>query len=40
MPLKSWAFKIDGHPVRAEVWWRFTGWNLRDIHVDRGDQYP
>ena len=33
MPLKSWAFKYDGHPVRAEIWWRFSGWNRKRLYI-------
>ena len=34
MPIKSWAFVHDGHPIRAEIWWRFTGWNRKRVYVD------
>jgi hypothetical protein len=34
MPLKSWAFIHDGHAVRAEIWWRFSGWNRKKLYID------
>ena len=34
MPIKSWSFVHNGHPIRAEIWWRFTGWNRRRIYID------
>ena len=34
MPLKSWTFQSDGTPVRAEIWWRYTGWSQRRVYVN------
>src|SRR6266545_3844862 len=34
MPLKSWAFRCQGQPVRGEVWWRFTGWTRQRLYLD------
>jgi hypothetical protein len=34
MPLKSWTWSIDGHTLRAEIWWRFTGWYRKRLFVD------
>jgi hypothetical protein len=34
LPIKSWAFTHRGHPVRAEICWRFTGWNRKRLYVD------
>ena len=34
MPLKWWSFEVDGHPVRAEIWWGFTGWYRKRLYVD------
>jgi hypothetical protein len=34
MPLKSWAFQVGDHSVRAEVWWRFSGWYRKRLFVD------
>jgi hypothetical protein len=34
MSLKSWTFWCRGHPVRAEVWWRFPGWSRQRLYID------
>jgi hypothetical protein len=34
LPLKSWAFNHQGHALRAEIWWRFTGWNRKRLYID------
>ena len=34
MPLKSWAFECDGHPVRAEIAWRLTGLSRKRLYID------
>lgn len=34
MPLQSWMFRCQGHPVRAEVWWRFPGWSRQRLYID------
>lgn len=34
MPIKSWSFTHNGHPIRAEIWWRFSGWNRRRLYID------
>src|SRR5689334_12272804 len=34
MPLKSWAFQFGDHSIRAEVWWRFSGWYRKRLFVD------
>jgi hypothetical protein len=34
LPIKSWSFTHLGHPVRAEIWWRFTGWNRKLLYID------
>jgi hypothetical protein len=34
LPIKSWSFIHNGHPIRAEIWWRFSGWNRRRLYVD------
>ena len=32
--LKSWAFIYQGHPIRVEIWWRFTGWCRKRVYID------
>lgn len=34
MPIKSWSFTHNGHPIRAEIWWRFSGWNRTRLYID------
>lgn len=34
MLLKSWAFKYRDHRLRAEIWWRLTGWSRQRLYVD------
>lgn len=34
MPIKSWSFAHNAHPIRAEIWWRFSGWNRTRLYVD------
>jgi hypothetical protein len=34
MPLKSWAWKHRDHPIRAEIWWRYTGWSRQRLYID------
>jgi hypothetical protein len=34
MPLKSWAWSHGHHNIRAEIWWRYSGWSRRRLYVD------
>jgi hypothetical protein len=34
LPIKSWSFTHLGHPMRAEIWWRFTGLNRKVLYLD------
>jgi len=34
MPLKSWTYTIGDHTLRAEIWWRFTGWYRKRLFID------
>jgi hypothetical protein len=34
VPLKSWAWKYEGHDIRAEIWWRFPGWRRERVYID------